>query len=37
VTVRRQNQAPLTYNGTLTTPATPGEATAGTPVTTFTY
>jgi len=36
VTVRRENQAPLTFTGTLTPPATPGGSTAGTVVTTFT-
>jgi hypothetical protein len=37
VTVRRRDQAPLTFNGTLDAPGVGGDAGAGIEVTTFTY
>ena len=37
VTVRRKDQAPLTFTGTLTGPGNQGGAGAGEVVTTFTY
>jgi hypothetical protein len=37
VTLRRQSQPPLTYQGTLTGPGTPAGSGGGTVVTTFTY